>query len=526
MRLIVIGGGFAGVKCAKELRHIFPKKDCEIVLFSCENHMVFYPLLAEVAAAAVNPKDMAAALRQLLKDVHCRTEEIVDIDFAQNTIVYSGADSMRAHMKYDHLVVASGNTSNVSFIPGMAEHAFTLKSIVDALHIQEHVIGQLEKAELEKNPTKKSQLLKFVVVGGGFSGVELAGELNDFLKRSADFYSNFSREEIEVVLIHAHDQILPEVSPNLREFARTKMAGRGVKFILNASAAQCTAEGVRLKDGAFINARTIICTIGSRALPMIAALPVPKEKDRIRVNADMSIPGFDNAWSIGDCAAVVNAIDGTLSPTTGQFAERQGAQVAKNIERRTKGESTIPFKHASLGTLCSIGGKNAVAEMFNFRVSGILAWFIWRGVYLIKLPSFWQRVKIGFTWAFELFVPPSLTYVSSDDANAVIFSNFSVGDYIFRSGEPARSFYMIESGEIDVIEITNGAENVIRVLHSGEFFGETSLSEKREHSHSCRAKSDCTVVVMGRNIFGQLATRYEPFKERLLEAAQRRSTKA
>jgi NADH dehydrogenase len=524
MRLIVIGGGFAGVKCARELRKIFPKQDCEIVLFSCENHMVFYPLLAEVAAAAVNPKDMAAALRQLLKNVHCRTEEIVDIDFAQNTIIYSGAESLRTQMKYDHLVVASGNTSNVSFIPGMAEHAFTLKSIMDALHIQEHVIGQLEKAELEKNPTKKSLLLKFVVVGGGFSGVELAGELNDFLKRSAQFYSNFTREEIEVVLIHAHDQILPEVGPSLREFARKKMSGRGVKFILNASAAQCTAEGVKLKDDTFINAKTIICTIGSRALPMIAALPIPKEKERIRVNADMSIPGFDNAWAIGDCAAVMNAVDGALSPTTGQFAERQGAQVAKNIERRTKGQGTLPFKHTSLGTLCSIGGKSAVAEMFNFRVSGLPAWFIWRGVYLLKLPSFWQRVKIGFTWAFELFFPPSLTYVATDDANAIVFSNFSSGDYVFRTGEPSRNFYMIESGEIEVIEIVNGAESVIRVLQSGDFFGETSLSQKREHNHSCRAKSDCTIVVMGKNIFGHLSTRYQPFKERLVEAAQRRAT--
>ncbi len=522
-RIIIIGGGFAGVKCAETLRKGLPESKYEIVVFSRENHMVFYPLLAEVASAAVSPKDMAAPLRQLLRKVHCRTEEIVGIDLPNNQIVYEGTDGDKKAMKYDQLVIAGGNTTNLAFIPGMADHALPLKSVSDALKIQTHIIGQLEKAEIAETPERRKWFLSFVIVGGGFSGVEMAGELNDFVKSSSRFYANFKKEDVNVTLVHSHEQILPEVSSTLREFAREKMEENGVKFFLECSAAVCTPEGVRLKDGTFLKAGTVICTIGSRALPMIERLEVPKEKGRLVVNSDMSLPGYTNAWAIGDCACVINAFDGHPSPTTGQFAERQGAQVAKNIVARLAGQQTKPFLHRPLGTLCSIGGKSAVAEMFDFRISGFLAWFVWRGVYLIKLPSFAQKMKVAVGWSFDLLFPPQLASVRSDSSKKIGNAHYTPGDLVFKLGDPATDFYVVQEGEVEILSQTNGKEEVIAILGCGDFFGESSLMARATHSHSCRARTDCEIMVMGKNIFHQISEHLVPFREALATATKRRT---
>ncbi len=522
-RLIIIGGGFAGVKCAKALRKLLKPSDYEIVIFSRENHMVFYPLLAEVAASAINPKDMAAPLRQLLSNVHCRTEEVVSLDPDNNQVYYEDADGNRKAMTYDHLVIANGNMTNLAFIPGMADHALPLKSVADALAIQDHVIGQLEKAEIADSEEKRKWCLHFVVVGGGFSGVEMAGELNDFVKSSARFYSNFKKEDVCVTLVHSHDQILPEVGSSLREFARVKMEQNGVKFFLKSSAAVCTPEGVGLKDGRSLKAGTIICTIGARALPMIEQLNVPKEKGRLIVDPDMSLPGHKNVWAIGDCAAVKNAVDGEFSPTTGQFAERQGAQVAHNIVARLQGKDTRPFAHHSLGTLCSIGGKSAVAEMFNIRISGFLAWMVWRGVYLFKLPSIGQTIRVAVGWTFDLFFPPQLTSVRIDQTKRIGNAHYSAGDFVFRAGEPATDFYVVEEGEVEILSNEGGQEQVIALLGKGDFFGESSLMSRKAHRHSCRVRSDSEIMVMGKNVFSDISANLVPFREALVSSVKRRT---
>lgn len=524
-RIVIIGGGFAGVKCARTLRKLLPRSEYEIVVFNRENHMVFHPLLAEVAGAAVSPKDVAAPLRQLLDHVYCRTEEVLSLDLDNCLVEYEAHDGTRKQMKYDHVVIACGNSVNLGLIPGMDEHAFGLKTIGDALAVQAHVMEQMEKAEVCDDPERRRWYLSFIIVGGGFSGVEVAGEINDLVRRSRRFFRNIALEDIRVTIVHSRDQLLPEVSPALREFARKKMERAGVKILLGATASYATHQGVALKDGTFISGGTIICTIGSTALPFVQRLNVGKNRDRLVTNLDMSLPRYHNAWAIGDCAAVTNAVDGSICPTVGQFAERQGAQVARNIVARLQNKPTQPFSYKMIGQLCSIGGQNAVAEMLGFRISGFLAWFLWRGVYLMKLPSLMQKIKVGIEWACDLVFPRTLAHLKADRSRRVCRAYYPAGDFIFRAGEPATDFYVIDQGEVEVLSSpdNNGSSEIVAVLGPGDFFGERALVDTGGRESSVRARTDVEVVVLGRNVFTQVSAALAPLRDAIAQAVKRRT---
>lgn len=263
-RIIIVGGGFAAVQCARTLLKSLSAQTCEVVLFSRENNMVFYPLLAEVAGAAIGPDAVTVPLRQMLPGVRCRTEEVRQIDPITSEVEYERFDGKAGRMTFDHAVLACGAAVNLSLVPGMVDHAFPLKSVGDAMAIRFHVMQQLEKAEVCDDPERRQWYLSFVVVGGGFTGVEVAGEINDLVRASSRFYKNFTARDLKVTLVHSRDQILPEVSPTLREFARMKMEQAGIQVILNTRAIAATAERVELHDGRMLCGATVICTIVRR----------------------------------------------------------------------------------------------------------------------------------------------------------------------------------------------------------------------------------------------------------------------
>ena len=525
-RVIILGGGFAGVKCARTLLKSDLKDQLEVIVFNRQNHMVFHPLLAEIASAALQVQDVAAPLRQMLLGAICRTEDVLGVDYDARTIEYEAYNGSRATINYDYLVLACGNEANLALIPGVDEHAFGFKTIGDALALQGHIMEQLEKAEVCDNPHEKSAYLSFIVIGGGFSGVELAGEINELVRRSQRFYKNISEEEIRVTIIHSQDQILPEVGPRLREFAQHQMRKAGVTIILNKRAKRVSAAGVNCSEGFTIPAKTVVCTIGCAPHPVIQRLNVAKEKNRLVVEPDMSIPGYKDAFAIGDCANVINALDQQPCPTTAQFAERQGTACAKNIIAQIKGQKTHAFKYKMMGQLCSIGARNAVAEFNGMTMAGFPAWFMWRGIYLAKLPSFAQQCKVGMQWLIDIIFPRTLAHVKADRTKRLSRAFFAEGEYIFKQDDIANEFYSIEEGEVEVIKESEDSEEIVAVLGRGDFFGESALVGNTKRTASVRARTDCEMMVMGRGIFSEMAGSLTPLADAIAHAMKRRSSLA
>ena len=525
IRVVIIGGGFAAVQFAKTLRSKLLASECEIFLFNRENHMVFHPLLADVAGASINADAAATPLRQMLPGVGCRTERVQRIDLPSSEIEFDDGTGVLSRLHYDHVVIACGAESNLSIIPGMTEHAFAFKVMRDAIDLRQHIVRQMEQAEATSDPDRQRRHLSFIVVGAGFSGVEVAGEINELVRSSTRFYRNFKREDVVVTLVHSQDHILPEVAPTLGEFARKKMEKAGISMLLNTRAVAATHEGIELNSGKMVTGATVVCTIGTSISPLVQHLDVPKERGRIRTAPEMRIEGQTNAWAIGDCALIINAFDNKPSAPTGQFAERQGRQAALNLVRLLKGEATKPFRFKALGQLCSIGGYSAVAEMFGMRVSGFLAWFLWRGVYLFKLPTWSRRFKVALDWAWDLLFPRDLSFLSSDTAQQFTHAYYRPGDFIHRQGEAAQFFSVIEEGEVEVLQTTglDPEAKVLAILGKGDFFGEGALLGDRPHETSIRARTVVRLRQAGSALFSQIAGTFAPFRELLSKSVLRRS---
>jgi NADH dehydrogenase len=246
------------------------------------------------------------------------------------------------------------------------------------------------------------------VVGGGFSGVEVAGELSDLFHNARRYYPQLHPMDAKVVLVHNTDRLLPELSPRLSEFTLRKMKEHGIDVRLNARAVRVDDRGVVLDSGEKLYGGTVICTIGTAPNPLIASLTLPKERGRVKTAPDMSVS--DCVWALGDCAAVVNGWDDKLSPPTAQFATREAKQLAENIARSLKGEATRPFFFKPLGALSSIGHHRAVAEILGLRLSGFIAWLVWRGVYLMKIPTLARKVRLFFEWNWQMLFPADIVH--------------------------------------------------------------------------------------------------------------------
>jgi NADH dehydrogenase len=516
--IVIVGGGFAGAYLARDLERGLPR-DWQIILFGQENFLTFTPMLAEVVGSSINPQHVVRPVRQFLKHTLCRTAVVTRLDFAGRQIEYRLQGGRTEAQPYEHLVLACGMVVNAGVIPGSAAHAFPLKTLGDAIALRNRVVTQLENAEAEPDLARRRRLLSFAVIGGGFSGVEVAGQLYDLLTASLRFYTTLRREDLRVEILHGAAQLLPELPGSLGEYASRRLRARGLVVRLQAQVHAVTEDGVALADGTVVQAGTVVSTIGNTVSPLMASSGLSLERGRLPTEPDMRVRGQRNVWALGDCAVVPNAKDGKPSPTLAQFALRQAAQLAANLKRALAGQPTRPFSFRMLGSFAAIGHHNAVGDVLGVRLSGVLAWMMWRAIYLGKMPTLARKVQIAFDWGWELFFSRDIVELNPRATGRVPRAHYEPGDYVFRQGDFADKFYVIEKGTAAVY-LTGRAQPVL-ILRPGDYFGEGTMLGRGARDDSVRAEEALDVLVVRREEFVDLTTHLPFLQTDLQNRAER-----
>ena len=406
--LLIIGGGFAGATLAQRLERQLPP-EWEIFLLSETNFVTYYPLLPEVVGASVLPGHVQAPLRQMMKRTRIRMVRVDRVDLDARRVFYHNDEP--GELPFEQVVFAAGVRANTGIVEGMAAHALPLKTVGDALYIRNRIVERLEQATIHPDEARRRQLTTFVVIGGGFSGVETAGELDDFLQSAERYYKNVRREHCRVVLLHGGDCLLPELSESLGRKTEGLFRERGIEVHLNARAVKIEDECVLLDDGGSVAGATIISTIGTVPHRFIQDPSLPLERGKIRVEGDMSVAGHPGVWALGDCALVPNAYTDQLSPPTAQYAEQQARTLADNIGAGIHGGSTRVFSYRPKGYMASIGHNKAVAEIYGVGLSGFIAFLLWRGSYLLKVPTLARKVRLFLEWNWAMFFPPDIAHL-------------------------------------------------------------------------------------------------------------------
>jgi NADH dehydrogenase len=409
-RVLILGGGFGGTYAAQRLdRTLAKRSDLEVVLISQDNYLLFTPMLHEVAAGDLYPGDIVNPLRKMLRRVRFMDAEVVDIDLNKRRVRCEAGPQRRSHeLSYDYLLVALGSETNYFGMTGIEALAATMKTLGDAALLRNRMIALLEDAATETDATIRRRLVTFVVAGGGFAGVETVGAMNDFLRETIRHYPELDPSMLRLVLVHSGKVVLPELGERLGRYAQQKLEQRGVELRLETRVTGYENFVVALSPGDAIEANTIVWTAGVRPAAEIELLPVERVKGRLKVNEFLELAGHEGiVWAVGDCAAVPNG-KGGFQPPTAQHGMREAVAAAKNIEAAVNGTARNAFRFTTIGQMASIGHHIGVAQILGMRFSGFVAWFLWRTVYLSKLPRFAKKLRVAITWSLDLLFAPDI----------------------------------------------------------------------------------------------------------------------
>ncbi len=403
-RVLILGGGFGGIYAAIELeRALRARSDVSITLVSRDNYFLFTPMLHEVAASDLEMNTIVNPLRKLLRRVKTFTGNIQTINLDRRCVVVTHGFDRHAHeLSYDHLIIALGSSTNFFGLPGIRDEALTIKTLDDAIELRNRLITHLEEANSECAAGQRQPLLTFVVVGAGFAGVETLGGINDFVREAICFYPNLTPEFVRTILISSDEFILPELGKKLGAYAQRKLAARGVEIITRTRVTAVRDGMVELSDGRKILATTLIWAAGNAPNPLVAALPIPKSGGRILVNEYLAVNEVPGVWALGDCASIPDHKTGGFYPPTAQHAIREARCAARNVAAEIVGGKKKPFGFSTLGQLAAIGRRTGVANVFGLNFSGFLAWWLWRTIYLFKLPRLEKKMRVALDWTLDL----------------------------------------------------------------------------------------------------------------------------
>ena len=511
MRIVILGAGFAGIAAARQLGRVARRNPAiEVHLVNQENYFVFQPLLPEVVSCNIEPGHVLSPIRQLCPGVQFHCAGVRHVDQRQRTVTLVGTDERRGvTLQYDHLVWCLGLVMDLSRVPGMAEHAFPMKTLGDAFRLRNHVLGRLEEADQERDPVARARMLTVVTVGGGFSGVETMAAINDMISSVLKYYPHAATAKREMVLVHAGERVLPELDLDAASFAQAKLQQRGVKVVLNRVVTEATEDGVTLSDGTRISAGTVVCTVGNAPHHLVSTTGFPAKRGRIVVDEMLRVEGEDHCWAMGDAALVPDS-KGGVCPTTAQYAMRQGKLCADNILATIENRPLRRFHFQGIGQLTMVGRHAGAGKLYGLKLSGFIPWYLWRSVYLAKMPSLRAKVRIAVDWTLELLFPHDITMINVKQTEQLKRVHFRQGEVIVRQGEVADNFYLIESGEVEIVREEPGGEaHQLGTRKAGASFGEIGLLNGVPRTATVRCLTAVDVIKLSRHDFLSLVKNHE-----------------
>ena len=424
-RIIVLGGGFAGLTTVQQLEKRLGKRpDVAIWLVSRDNFMLFTPLLPEITSGRLEPRHVVNPNRVMVKRSWCVTAEVKEIDLERRVVTVLGGDGDLHRMWYDELVLALGGAPRTFNIPGIEEYTVGMRSLADAFGLRNRIIEMFERAELEDDDAERRALLTFVVAGGGFSGVETAGEIEDFVRSVRRWYPDLKEEPVRLYLVEASERLLSEIGGRTSEYAFRALERRGYDIRLSTPLREVRANEVVIGDGQVIGTRTVVWTGGVGPNPLVAEIGVETDRaGRAITDAYMqtSRPGV---FALGDCAAIPNPHDpaGRPQPPTAQHAIREAATLAGNVVAYIDGRPMEAFGYKTLGTLASLGHRTGVGVVFGVQVRGWIAWVMWRGYYWLRLPRFNRKVRVGLDWTLSALFGSDPVQLKVDEPGSALSS--------------------------------------------------------------------------------------------------------
>ncbi|MBC8092413.1 MAG: NAD(P)/FAD-dependent oxidoreductase [Pseudonocardia sp.] len=407
-RIVVVGGGYVGMYTALRLQKKLRRSEAEITVIDPQPHMTYQPFLPEAAAGSIEPRHVVVPLRKVLTKCHHITGRVTKIDHSQHEVTAEVSAGHVTTIGYDVLVVAPGSVARTLPIPGLAECGIAFKTVGEAIYLRNHVLSRLDAAATTIDPALRRKLLTFLVVGGGYAGIEALAELADMARYASRYYENINREDVRWVLVEAANRIMPEVGPKMGRYTVERLLDADIEVNLDTRVTSLVGGHVELDDGQSFDADTIIWTAGVKPNPMLDHTDLPRDqRGRVECTAELQVVGMPGVFCAGDCASVPDLSsedpEAKTSPSA-QHAVRQAKTLADNIVAHVRERALKQYKHKNVGSVASLGLYKGVAEVYGIKLRGIIAWFMHRTYHVSQMPTWNRRIRIVFDWTGALFL--------------------------------------------------------------------------------------------------------------------------
>jgi NADH:ubiquinone reductase (H+-translocating) len=407
-RIVIVGGGYVGMYTALRLQKKLRGGEAEITVIDPQPHMTYQPFLPEAAAGSIEPRHVVVPLRRVLRKCQVLTGRVTTISNAAREVTVELADGHVTALGFDVLVVAPGSVARTLPIPGLAEHGIAFKTIGEAIFLRNHVLSRLDAADTTIDPALRRRLLTFMVVGGGYAGVEALAELADMARYASRYYPTIDRDDIRWILVEATGRIMPEVSPKMGRYTVERLLDSDIEVNLDTRVKSMVGGHVELDDGQEFDTDTIIWTAGVKPSPMLDKTDLPRdERGRLDCHATLQVRDLPGVFSAGDCAGVPDLSkddpDARTSPSA-QHAVRQAKVLADNVVAHLRQRPLKEYKHSYAGSVASLGLYKGVAEIYGVKLRGIVAWFMHRSYHVSRMPTWNRRVRILFDWTGALLL--------------------------------------------------------------------------------------------------------------------------